>query len=139
MSSVAHIIRRRRRRKKMKTKKHADQQNWSLFAGILILLLIMGPATLLGTIVVSAVVRAQDMLPEPRTTIFRDPVIGATEIYDADGQTLLFSVRDPLGDERTWIELDDLPEVLIDATLVAEDPDFRDTVSFDPIQLASDL
>ncbi len=69
-------------------------------------------------------------LPAPRDSVALDPVIGATELYDRSGQTLLFSVQDPLGDQREWVTLDSLPAYVVDATLVWEDPDFLSTARF---------
>jgi hypothetical protein len=63
-------------------------------------------------------------MPQPVDTIYLDPIVGPTRLYDRNGQTLLFSVQDPLGDQRAWIPLDSLPPYVIDATLLMEDPGF---------------
>ena len=52
---------------------------------------------------------------------------------------LLFSVQDPLGDTRTWISLDELPELLPDATVLWEDDDFYATASANLIGAAVDI
>jgi membrane peptidoglycan carboxypeptidase len=70
-------------------------------------------------------------LPEPRETVSTDAVIGATKLYDSTGETLLYSVEDPLGDQRQWVTLDSLPQHVIDATLVWEDPNFMNEARFD--------
>ena len=63
-------------------------------------------------------------MPAPLDTIYLDPIVGPTQLYDRSGQTLLFSVQDPLGDERSWVSLDSLPPYVVNATLLMEDPDF---------------
>jgi membrane peptidoglycan carboxypeptidase len=63
-------------------------------------------------------------MPAPLDTIYLDPIVGPTQLYDRSGQTLLFSVQDPLGDERAWVSLDSLPQYVVNATLLMEDPDF---------------
>jgi membrane peptidoglycan carboxypeptidase len=68
--------------------------------------------------------RSSNGLPQPLDTIYLDPITGPTQFFDRSGQTLLFSVQDPLGDERAWITLDALPDYVMQATLSAEDPYF---------------
>ncbi len=68
--------------------------------------------------------RSASLLPQPEATIYIDPALGATQLYDRSGQTLLYAVQDPLGDEREWLTLDSLPPYLVQATLLMEDPDF---------------
>lgn len=69
-------------------------------------------------------------LPSPQSSIYQDPVIGTTALYDRSGQTLLWQVADPLGDSREWISLDALPPALIHATLLREDPTFLERADF---------
>jgi len=71
--------------------------------------------------------RSANGLPQPLDTIYLDPIIGPTQFYDRSGQTLLFSVQDPLGDEREWITLETLPSYVMQATLSTEDPYFLTT------------
>jgi membrane peptidoglycan carboxypeptidase len=71
-------------------------------------------------------------LPTPADTVYLDPIIGATELYDRSGNTRLFSVQDPLGDTREWVELEDLPPYVVNSTLFWEDADFLTATGFDP-------
>lgn len=102
---------------------------------VLCLMVVLGPAGIVLRQLVTAYARALDVLPStPQHTLDRAPVIGATQIYDSRGETLLFSVQDPLGDQRAWIPLKDLPELVGAATLLWEDPDFLETTGFDLIR-----
>jgi membrane carboxypeptidase/penicillin-binding protein len=78
-------------------------------------------------------------LPHPQETIYLDPIIGPTELYDRTSQTLIYSVEDPLGDEREWVSLADLPPYIAQATLIVEDPDFMTATRFDAFQAFSKL
>lgn len=133
MGSVTHIIRRRRHRRQQLAELRAQRRFWALFFGLLLTLVIVIPLSfLLGGVLISYA-QAMTTLPTPQETVYRDPIIGATQIYDATGQTLLFAVQDPLGEERRWIKLDDLPEYVAEATVLWEDPDFYQTVGFNLI------
>ena len=92
--------------------------------GVALLALVVLPITVLVGGGIGMYWRATQALPLPQQTIYVDPIVGPSELYDRTGGTLLFSVQDPLGDQREWIELETLPPYLIDATLMMEDPDF---------------
>ncbi|RMG88919.1 MAG: hypothetical protein D6712_02650 [Chloroflexi bacterium] len=132
MASIAQLIRRRRARKARLQAARRRSQTWMLFVVAVLLLAIIGPAvTGLGS-AAFLYLRATADMPTPLETINLDPIIGATELYDRSGAVLLYAVQDPLGDRRTWLELDDLPPYVISATLLAEDPDFLEVTRFDP-------
>ena len=135
MASVAQIIRRRRQRRAQREHRERRTLIWGTIVALLVVLVVIVPATVLfgsaGLVYASALSR----LPEPQETIRSDAVIGATEIYDSSGQVLLFSVEDPLTEGRRWISLDELPEYVVQATVLQEDADFLDTQRFDPVQL----
>jgi membrane carboxypeptidase/penicillin-binding protein len=90
----------------------------------LVLVLVVIPASVALGGAISIYNDATRALPEPLATIYLDPIVGPTQLYDQTGTTLLFSVQDPLGDERQWLPLSALPEYVVDATLLTEDPDF---------------
>jgi membrane peptidoglycan carboxypeptidase len=97
------------------------------------------PLAVVGAQVAAVYSQALDRLPQPRDTISTGAIIGPTEIYDSQRQTLLVSVQDPLGDQRAWITLDELPDYVIDATILWEDPDFLEATSFNPIDALDKL
>lgn len=124
MASATEIIQRRKRRQ---SREAASQRRLRLWGGIVIglfglLFVLPAGVALAGTAVMYG--QAVRDLPEPLDTIYLDPAVGATELYDRSGSTLLFTVTDPLGDARTWIGLDTLPPYVVEATLAAEDPHF---------------
>src|SRR5690606_30148577 len=117
------IIQRRRRRAARKQAAKARTRLWIAIFAVAVLVLVVLPATVLAGGGIGMYWRATQALPQPQQTIYVDSMIGPSQLYDRSGQTLLFSVQDPLGDEREWIELETLPPYLIDATLMMEDPD----------------
>jgi penicillin-binding protein 1A len=127
MSSVAQIIRRRRNRKARQNHSRSRSQIWAyfVFGGIAVLLLI--PLSLLSFLYL----RAVQYFPSPADTIYLDPIIQTTNFYERTGSVLLYSVQDPLGDERLWVDVETLPEYVLSATLQMEDPDFLETGGFD--------
>ena len=52
------------------------------------------------------------------------PAAGPSHFYDRSGATLLLSVREVTNDATSWVTLAELPEPLVAATLLMEDPDF---------------
>lgn len=62
-------------------------------------------------------------MPTPQETVTLNQERGETRFYDESGAGLLFAIEDPLGENRRWLKLDDLPPHLISAALIAEDLD----------------
>lgn len=131
MASATQIIRRRHKRNDRRSQRENQSRAWSSFILFLFLVLIILPLTVfIGT---AGVVYAQESatLPAPGETIDFSAVTGTTRLYDRDGQRLIYAVQDPLGDERVWTRLSDLPQYVIDATLLVEDEDFLSASRFD--------
>lgn len=95
-------------------------------AGVLLLLLITG----IGT-AVSAYAYYAEQLPEPGAIqdVKRD--FQTTQFYDRTGTVLLYEVIDPLGGDRVWVELEDIPEHFRDATISVEDKTFYTNPGYD--------
>ncbi len=69
--------------------------------------------------------QANAQIPAPQQTILTEAgSSGRTQLYDVSGRLLLFTVTDPLGAGRQWVSIDDLPDYVVDATVVWEDQDF---------------
>lgn len=63
-----------------------------------------------------------------------DTTFETTKIYawGADGQAvLIYEVIDPLGGDRQWLALDQIPQNIVDATVVIEDKTFWTNEGFD--------
>ncbi|MEL7434208.1 MAG: transglycosylase domain-containing protein, partial [Chloroflexota bacterium] len=131
MPSVAHIIRRRRNRKHRQQVADTRSRIWSaiVFGGTALILL--GPIVVILGFTGYLYALAVSTMPEPADTIYLDPIVAATNFYDADETTLLYAVQDPLGDDRAWVNIESLPEHIVSATLQMEDPDFLTTSQFD--------
>lgn len=134
MSSVAHIIRRRRNRKQRRDAAQRSNRLWIALALGISAMLFLIPFG--GTLGVAGVLyfRAVNAMPSPAETIYLDPIIGPTNLYDRTGETLLYAVRDPLGNERVWIDIESLPSYVPAATLRIEDPDYLESGGFQPGQ-----
>lgn len=124
MASATRIIQRRRRREERQRQAQGRTRLWLAIIIIAVFALLVLPASILIGGAAGMYWRATRDLPDPQATIYLDPIVGPTRLYDRSGQTLLFSVQDPLGDERQWMALESLPSYLIEATLLTEDPNF---------------
>lgn len=124
MPSTAHIIRRRRNRKQRRAR--VQERNQWITGGILGLIATFTLVPALGLLVLALALysNAAGTMPTPAQTMYIDPIIGPTRFLDRTGETLLYSVQDPLGDERRWIDIRTLPDEIIDATIHMEDPDY---------------
>ncbi len=124
MPAVAHIIRRRYSRKRRRRQESRRSAFW-------LTLIFFFPASLLLTPVIAGLglsiwlyIQAASHLPTPQESVSLDPVYGVTRFYDRGGAIEIHRTRDPLGDERRWRPLDQLPKHVIDATLLVEEPTF---------------
>lgn len=124
MSSVAHIIRRRRNKRERRQHEKGRQRLWLGVALTTVSALVILPMSVFFGLAFYLYAQASQWMPMPADTIRLDPIIGRTELYASDDVTLLYSITDPLGDDRTWLSLADLPSTLVDATLLMEDPQF---------------
>jgi 1A family penicillin-binding protein len=71
-------------------------------------------------------------LPNPDELIDRN-VVQSTKIYDSTGEHLLYEIH---GDKnRTLVELEDIPQSLIDATITVEDQQFYKHSGFNPVRI----
>src|SRR5690606_9213673 len=77
--------------------------------------------TIMGSVALTVVAWAFSIdLPSPDRLAHR-AIPQSTEIYDREGKLLYQVYRDQ---NRTLVSLDDIPQVIIDATLAAEDQNF---------------
>lgn len=124
MTSAVQIIQRRRRRMARRLAAQQRARLWVSIFTVLITALLIVPALVFVGGGLWMYAQAARALPQPLDTIYLDPIVGPTQLLDRSGQVRLFSVQDPLGDQRAWVALETLPPYVIDATLLAEDPAF---------------
>ncbi|MBU1164551.1 PBP1A family penicillin-binding protein [Patescibacteria group bacterium] len=87
-----------------------------LILGVIVAGLIIGSVSSLGVLI-----WVSRNLPDPNKIIERDIAL-STKIYDRTGEDILYDIH---GEEkRTMIELSDIPQFMLDATLTAEDRKF---------------
>lgn len=130
MPKVAHIIRHRHARKQRKQARSRRTRSW--------LLLILGAPALIGLLPLAAALglaiwlyaQAASALPDIGSLAAPDPERNPTRFFDRSGETVIYTVQDPLVDsredsegsneERRPVSLADLPDFVGALTLVAE-------------------
>ena len=85
-----------------------------------VLALVIAGIALAGLGAVSAFAFFAADLPSPED-LAKDPLAQSTKVYDRDGQTLLYQFE---VERREVVSLDAIPQVVIDATIAAEDKTF---------------
>jgi membrane peptidoglycan carboxypeptidase len=78
-------------------------------------------------------------IPSPEASVRALTSENVTRFYDRGNSVLLYSLQDPLGERRRWVELDTLPPYVPVLTLLLEDPDFLQATRFDPLGAAVSL
>ena len=115
------------RRHRQHAKERTGARQLLRVAGILLLVVLFVTAGLVisgaGAAAGAYVYFTQD-LPEPERIEAAEETFETTKIYDRTGQTLLYEVIDPLGGDRTWVTLDQIPEHLLCATVAIEDRNY---------------
>ena len=133
MPSVAYIIRRRRSRKAFKQSRRRRSALWVFLIVVLPTILALTPALLSLALALWLYAQAASTFPADPQALSLSPKHGSTQFYDRSSSVPIYTLQDPLGDQRRWISLEELPSYLVDATLVAEDRDFLRRESFDPL------
>ncbi|MCY3834730.1 MAG: penicillin-binding protein [Chloroflexi bacterium] len=135
MPTVAHIIRRRHSRKRRRARETRRSGFWLIVVIGIPLAILTAP--LLASLGLSAwlYLSAASRLPAPEVTVFLNQSLGATRFYDASGERLIHAIEDPLGKNRTWLKLAELPPHLVSAASLAEyGGRSADQDRFDPMQ-----
>ena len=120
MPSVAHIIRRRRNRKQRRHHLKQTQRLWGSFVVLLLASAILVPSGVILGLAGYLYGRAVAHMPSPAETIYVDPMVGATQLLDRSASTVIYTIEDPLGDDRQWLDIETLPDYVTTATLVME-------------------
>ena len=133
MPSVAQVIRRRRDRKR---RRKLDGRRSAIWLFILFCLPGMLASTpLLAGLGLSVWLygRAASALPDAGDRNFSDAG-GITQFFDREGRRVIHNVADPLGEDRRWLHLEELPPGFIDATVLAAERNILDErAAFDPL------
>ena len=140
MPTVAHIIRRRHSRKRRRVKRARRSAFWSTFVIGIPLALAMTPLLAGLALALWLYVAAASHMPSPQATVFIDQTRGTTRFFDASGEALIHAVADPLGENRRWLALGELPRSLVDASRLVETgaPEWTPP-AFDPMQTLNQL
>lgn len=140
MPAVAHIIRRRHNRRRRVQHEARRSALWLTIVFFLPLTLALTPPLALLGLSVWLYAQAASYMPTPQETVFLDRDQGLTRFYDRSEQHEIHRVEDPLGDQRRWLRLADLPPYVVDAALLTQDPNYQETqASFSPLDTALQL
>ncbi|MYD10650.1 MAG: penicillin-binding protein [Chloroflexi bacterium] len=126
MPAVAHIIRRRHNRKRRARREARRSALWLTIVFVLPLSLALTPPLALVGLSVWLYAQAVSHMPTPQETVFLARDQGLTRFFDRSGQHVIHQLDDPLGTQRRWLRLADLPPYVADAALLAEDAKFED-------------
>lgn len=126
MANAVKIIQRKRRRLERRAEKQQRQRVWWGAAAAFFSLFVLLPGTALAGSTAWLYWQGVGDLGTPQDSLAITPVEGPTRLYDRSGETLLYTVEDVLGENRRWQTLDTLPQSVIQATLLWEDPGFLD-------------
>ncbi len=131
MSKTRHVVQRRReRRRRARTGVRLAIRWLIILALIFVGLNILTALTGFGT-VISVYAYYSQQLPQPGAIQVVENNFETTKIYDRTGQHLLYEVIDPLGGDRTWVDLQDIPLDLRQATVAIEDKTFYENPGYD--------
>ena len=140
MPAVAHIIRRRHNRKRRAQHDSRRSALWLTLVFFLPLTLALTPPLALLGLSVWLYAQAASHMPAPQATVFLDRDQGLTRFYDRSGRHEIHRLDDPLGDQRRWLRLADLPPYVADAALLVEDADYWEAgAGFAPQETALQL
>lgn len=134
MPSVATIIRRRRTRKARQRSERRRSSFWFFISLVLPALLVIVPVVTAVALAVWLYAQAAIYFPENLKIAAPATDAAVTRFFERSGKAPIYGLADPLGAERRWLDLAELPEHLVAATLQAEDPDFLQRARFDPLR-----
>ena len=106
-----------------------------IVTGLLVILLMALLAVLAGLGVYAYYARG---LPLPDEMVRRSALFKSTKIMDRYGR-VLYEVFDPYGGRRSIVRYDELPQVVIDATVATEDATFFSNPGLNPLAIARAL
>ena len=139
MPTVAFIIRGRRERKTRKATRQRRSRFWLFLIVALPGLLALAPLLIALALAIWLYAQASSFMPADPVALRSDISGGYARYVDRGGRQLIYAQSDPLGDGRRWTHLDDLPGYIVDATILAEDPDFYQSAHFDPLWSLSQI
>ncbi len=139
MTSVRRMVHRRQGRRQRARTGTSRIVRWSIvavliFAGLNFLSALFGFGT-----VVSAYAYYSQTLPEPGAINLISTSADTTRLYDRTGEHLLYEVVDPLGGDRTWVNLPTISLDLRNATVAIEDQTFYQNPGYDAQGIARAL
>jgi membrane peptidoglycan carboxypeptidase len=133
MSSRTARIIRHRRKQRLKSGGSAEKFGRVVGCTLIILfsfLLVSGVGTV-GTGLAVWHFYAQQLPPADEMVAEQNQFFETTILYDRTGQIKIYEVIDPLGGDRQYVTLDQVPEYFLQATIAIEDASFYDNPGFD--------
>ncbi len=129
---TAQIIRQRRKRRQQRSGSAAKLGRYigltSIVLVILVIVLAVGTA---GTGVGVYAVYARQLPPADSIVDAQADTFHTTILYDRTGNFSIYEVIDPLGGDRQYITIDEVPDYFLKATVAIEDASFYENPGFD--------
>lgn len=129
---TARIIRARRKRRQLK-RGNASYflRRLLVFAIILLVIVLFTIMTGLGSVVGAYAYYARDLPAPSEIESAQNEAFQTTVLYDRTGQHVLYEVVPPIGGDRQWASIYDIPQYFLDATVAIEDSSFYSNPGFD--------
>ncbi|MBN1680509.1 MAG: transglycosylase domain-containing protein [Anaerolineae bacterium] len=129
---VARITRRRRQRRQRQRLSAPRFLRWAIAgAAGLVTLVIVTVLAGLGAFVLIYDYYAGQLPPAEDIIAAEEEAFLTTVLYDRSGENVIWEIIDPLGGDRRWISIDDIPQYFLDATVAIEDASFYENPGFD--------
>ena len=130
--TIARVARQRRRRRHQQGLTAPRFLRWLVVALVGSIVLIIALALLgLGAFVGVYNHYAAELPPAEDIIAAEEEAFLTTVLYDRTGQTAIYEVIDPLGGDRRWISIGNIPRYFLDATVAIEDASFYRNPGFD--------
>lgn len=129
---TARVARNRRRRRQTQRLTAPRFLRWLLTvsAGVIGLLIVL-VLFAFGVFVAVYNHYAQQLPPAHDIVAAEEEAFLTTVLYDRTGENVIYEVIDPLGGDRRWIGIDDIPQYFLNATVAIEDASFYENPGFD--------
>lgn len=129
---VSRVTRQRRRRRHEQGLTAPRVLRWSMIlAALAIVLAVVLVVAIVGGLALGYNHYARQLPPAEDIIAAEEEAFLTTVFYDRSGEQVIYEVIDPLGGDRRWIAIDNIPQYFLDATVAIEDSSFYENPGFD--------
>lgn len=98
---------------------------------VLVGLVVVGTLAAAGIGLATYAYYARELPPPQDIIAAEEEAFLTTVLYDRTGENVIYEVIDPLGGDRRWVSINDIPQYFLDATVAIEDARFYENPGFD--------